>query len=66
MQEFFKGCVFIGKENPTPKERYDKEQTKMYTFKVIKSTESDIIEKLDSVPNKAGYIKNLIRKDISE
>lgn len=48
----------------TPKERYDKEKTKMYTFKVIKRTEADIIEKLDSVPNKAGYIKNLIRNDI--
>ena len=27
-------------------------------------TEADIIEKLDSVPNKAGYIKELIRRDI--
>lgn len=26
----------------------------------------DIIEKLESVPNKAGYIKSLIRKDIEE
>ena len=37
----------------------------MYTFKVIKNTEFDIIKKLDSVPNKAGYIKTLIRKDIA-
>ena len=53
-------------EKLSPKARYDKEQTKMYTFKVIKSTEADIMEKLDSVPNKAGYIKSLIRKDISQ
>lgn len=30
----------------------------------MKNTEQDIIEKLDSVPNKAGYIKQLIRQDI--
>lgn len=36
----------------------------MYTVKVVKSTESDIIKKLDSTPNKAGYIKKLIRDDI--
>lgn len=29
-------------------------------------TESDIINKLDSVPNKAGYIKSLIRADIAK
>ena len=29
-------------------------------------TESDIINKLDSVPNKAGYIKALIRADIAK
>ncbi|MGN0614190.1 MAG: hypothetical protein ACI4JB_09880 [Porcipelethomonas sp.] len=50
----------------TAKERYDKAKTKMYAIKVIKTTESDIIEKLESVPNKSGYIKSLIRKDIEE
>ena len=38
----------------------------MYTFRVVKNTEADIIKKLDSVPNKAGYLKRLIRKDIEE
>ena len=38
----------------------------MYAIKVIKTTESDIIDKLESVPNKSGYIKSLIRKDIEE
>lgn len=46
------------------KQRYDKTKTKMITFKVIKNTESDIIAKLDSVPNRASYIKTLIRADI--
>lgn len=49
----------------TAKERYDKVKTKMYTIKVFINTEADIMEKLDSVPNKAGYIKSLIRADIA-
>lgn len=36
----------------------------MYTIKVVRTTEADIINKLNSVTNKAGYIKGLIRKDI--
>lgn len=32
----------------------------------MKNTEKDIIEKLNSVPNKAGYIKALIRADIAK
>lgn len=50
----------------TPKQKYDKNKTKMYALKVVKSTEADIIEKLESVPNKAGYIKSLIRADIAK
>ena len=50
----------------TAKERYDKAKTKMYAIKVVETTESDIIEKLESVPNKSGYIKSLIRKDIEK
>lgn len=38
--------------------------SKRYALKVMTRTEADIIEKLDSVPNKAGYIKELIRRDI--
>lgn len=61
-----KGRDSIGKEKMTAKERYDKAKTKMYAIKVIKTTESDIINKLESVSNKSGYIKSLIRKDIEE
>lgn len=31
----------------------------------MKNTEQDIIAKLESVPNKAGYIKSLIRADMA-
>ena len=50
----------------TPQKKYDLANTKTYTIKVVKTTEKDIMYKLDSVPNKAGYIKSLIRKDIEE
>ena len=33
---------------------------------INKKTESDIYEKLNSVENKAGYVKGLIRSDIAE
>lgn len=33
---------------------------------INKKTEADIYEKLQSVENKAGYVKGLIRSDIAE
>ena len=35
-------------------------------IRLMKNTEQDIIQKLDSVPNKAGYIKQLIRADMAK
>ena len=55
----------IEKKELTFKQTYDKECTKVYTFRVVKSTENDIIQKLDAQKNKAGYIKSLIRQDIA-
>ena len=49
----------------TPQERYAKKYKKQYKIDCITRTEQDIIQKLESVPNKAGYIKQLIRTDIS-
>ena len=56
----------MSKENPTPQERYAKKYRKQYKFDCITTTEQDIIQKMESVPNKARYVKNLIRKDIYE
>lgn len=56
----------MSKKKETPQERYAKKFKKQYSLPCFKSTEMDIIEKLESVPNKAGYIKSLIRKDIEE
>lgn len=44
--------------------KYRKAKTKTMLFDFILDKESDIIEKLESVPNKKGYIVGLIRKDI--
>ena len=55
----------IADKKITPQQRYDKVNAKVYTIKVIRTTENDIIQKLDSQKNKAGYIKTLIREDIA-
>ena len=44
--------------------RYDKENTKSYVLKLNKKTDADVLEKLRNVPNKQGYIKELMRKDM--
>ena len=45
--------------------RYDEKNTKVYTMKLNRNTDADIIEKLDSVDKVQAYIKELIRRDIS-
>lgn len=44
--------------------RYDKENTKQVILKLNVKTDADILEKLQQVENKQGYIKELIRKDL--
>ena len=56
-----KAIKTVSKEKETPQERYAKKFKKQYSLPCFTSTEMDIIEKLESVPNKAGYIKKLIR-----
>lgn len=46
--------------------KYQHDNTKLYGVRVGKKTEADIIAKLDSVDNKQGYIKRLIREDIAK
>ena len=50
----------------TPQDRYHKAHTVSLTIRLMKNTEQDILQKLDSVPNKAGYIKALIRADMDK
>jgi len=46
--------------------RYAAKYKKQIKFDCFTSTEQDIIDKLESVPNKSGYIKQLIRDDIAK
>ena len=50
----------------TPQDRYNKAHTTSIAIRFVNHTEADLLDKLKSVPNKAGYIKNLIRADISK
>lgn len=43
---------------------YDASNTVQIRLKLNKKTDSDILDRLDAVPNKQGYIKGLIRSDI--
>jgi len=49
-----------------PQAKYDVVNTKHYGLKLNVKTDAKIIEKLSSVPNVQGYIKELIRKDIGD
>lgn len=44
----------------------DQKNAKFYGLKVSRNTDCDIIEKLESIENVQGYLKDLIRKDITE
>lgn len=46
--------------------KFNKANTRMVSLRLNYKTDSDIIEKLDSVESKMGYIKSLIRKDLKE
>lgn len=46
--------------------KYDSENTIQYHLKLNLVTDADILKKLESVPNKQGYIKDLIRADIKK
>ena len=46
--------------------KYNKERGTSVAFRLFSPQDDDILEKLRSVPSKAGYIKDLIRKDIAK
>lgn len=43
---------------------YHKRASHQYHLELHKANDADIIRKLDTVDNKQGYIKTLIRRDI--
>lgn len=48
----------------TPQSRYDKAHRIQIALNLNRGTDADILKKLSSVPNKQGYIKQLIRADL--
>jgi len=44
--------------------KFNKDKTEFVGVRLNKNTDADILEKLASVENKQGYIKQLIRADI--
>ena len=55
----------MAKNSTIIKARYDATHTKPYYFKLHLEYDSDIINKLDNVESRQGYIKQLIRDDIA-
>lgn len=48
----------------TPQWKYDSAHTVQIKLKLNRKTDADILELLGRVPNKQGYIKDLIRADM--
>lgn len=46
--------------------KWIKENTRPIRLNLNNKTDNDIIEKLDSVPNKTDYIRMLVRNDIKK
>lgn len=44
--------------------KYKKANTKQIALQLNLNTDKDILQKLNDVPNRQGYIKSLIRADI--
>lgn len=44
--------------------KYDSENTVQIKLKLNKKSDADLIKLLESVPNKQGFIKHLLRKEL--
>lgn len=44
--------------------KYSADHVKQFKLALNKKTDADIISHLDTIENKQGYIKNLIRQDM--
>lgn len=49
----------------TPQARYDRKNCTGLYLKLNRTTDADILARLEGVENKQGYIKSLIRADIA-
>lgn len=44
--------------------KYSKANTKLLTVRLNKKTDADVLDHLETVGSKSGYIKRLIREDM--
>ena len=54
----------MAKKSSERQRRYDEGHIRGIYLKLSLVYDADILDKLDSVPNKQGYIKELVRNDI--
>ncbi len=47
-------------------QKYDRENTISFHWKLNRKTDADIVQRLDEVQNKSAYLKKLVRADIKE
>lgn len=57
---------YAKRSNYASQKKYFSERGKTISFKAFTPQDSDIIEWLDQQPNKAGYLKDLIRADMKK
>ena len=50
------------KSKYSPQNRYNKENTIKYAFRLNKNTDAELIEFFNNVKNKSGLIKNLLKE----
>ncbi|MBQ6220996.1 MAG: hypothetical protein IJJ44_00070 [Solobacterium sp.] len=46
--------------------KFNREKTRAVLIRLNVNTDKDILEKLETVPSKQGYVKKLIRDDIEK
>ena len=59
-----KGCNMATEAQKRASAKYEANHTRQIKLKLNLETDKDILNRLDSVDNKQGYIKDLIRKNI--
>ena len=47
------------------KKDWDRKNTRQISIKLNRNTDADILQKIESMASYAGYIKELIRRDIA-
>ena len=59
------GVMSIAPESDA-KKKWMREHTTLVVIKLNHNTDADILQKLNAISNRQGYIKTVIRKDIAD